>query len=518
MWIFKALFKNSARRLTKAIDLLLCLFCILFISLPSTNLLAQTDNRCKSIVRSAATSANGPTITTWRRLDDSLREILKSHDNQTANRRMPDIAGTDLRKYWSDVGFDINWTRESDRPAIQFSGFENAGMALAQIRAKVASKLCVDISKVIEPRMIFYRLNRGQEALDLPLGAKIPNDAMPVRIQIMGGPDFYGFLAKRIFPVASPVNKNAIPEMPTVFLTGVEHDFGHLFGIFVGRPEVGEKFYEVGKAFMTLQSTVTKLHQWLARHPEVANKSFRLGLNEAAEDLQEGIENLRPRLFRAIESLYYVPAGIDFEALPYEIHPRQGFEALVSRISKLTRPQQYELVSQLKDKIPHWAVPIGGVTADLKYFFNHVNQLNSSDLFKMYRDFGLLSLFARTFFYFYHWNEIQDPKFMATFESDIARVLTLLNLSQGITPETWIQSTVITPMINMNQRLQNEMARLHQAVKARHENIEVDRSVFILPPVLKRDPIANFILTAPWLDREQVIKIYGLSDEMPEQP
>lgn len=465
---------------------------------PSTVSAAQgVLENCIFMIRAASKP------TRWSDLSDlhstSANDSLRAKP-ETLNM-MARIAPISLRDFYDQIGLHFNWANRPDRPPLKFDGFQNAGSALDEIRGRMKLRSRVD---PLQPVMIFTDASPLRRQIPVPIGDKIPQLAKPHRAPIMSGRMFYYYLAKRMFPIAAPSDQNILSGR-TLELLATEHDFAHLFGPLFVRPEMNDAMVEVGQAMVDLQKSIDELSNFAEKFRHKFDPEMRLRLDILKGDAQNqmnGIPYLWQRLFFAIESPYFVPPSVDFHELPFNLKDFTKFDELKAHLEKLSPIEWKILYTALNQALTEWALPVGGASADLRYFWfqSRVLPTPGSKPTKPYYDHGLLTLLSRVRYYLQHPRASTDTR-----AEDFAKLFVHLKMARGIGPEEWMREIIVKPVTILSTKIRNEIERL----KNSPANTEFNPNVLLLPAVDFRSRIGEFILSAPWFDSTAIRRKFG---------
>lgn len=463
----------------------------------------------------------------WRSMRDELNAYANHplSKSEGIERRITQIAPPSLRAYYDYIGYHLNWSADPNLSTVRFDSFAKFDRRIQHLRRKAAQALGVPLSRIFEARMIFEDSSRGTEHLIRP-GKNIPKSTRPHYRPIMDGPTFYSMLAKRIFPVSTPASMNVLDNGVSrnlVYETATEHDFAHLFGILVARPEINDALAEVGQAVMNLQSAFEQLKIFTRSKSSALAEQDIDTILENAMDVQDsvnGVPFLFERLFFTVEAIDYVKSNLKFDGLPDRLHPEQNGVDLAEQIFSLKPQEINQLLHQLQILLSESIVPIGGGSADLRYLLSQVNQLpnpvvNLSP--RPYRDHGLLTHRAR-FLYYLENPEIAQGPAKAEMAIDLAKLLKHIYLAQGIGPEEWMREVIVKPLNLQAQKIHAELNRLNQSASQSglaSTPEKFDQSVLVLPPVDPDSRIGRFIVTAPWFNRLMIFRKFGITAAPP---
>jgi hypothetical protein len=463
-------------------------------------------NACFEILRRAQANASS-----WEVLSSSFERFKNEAfgDSPESLSKMSDLASEDLRNYYDSIGLHFNWTRDVHEKHFTFADFAHTGVLIEGLRAQAAKELGVPLDRIMKAQMIFQEISNSQNEIPVSLGAKIPDIYRASHAQLLSGRNWYRYLANRIFIITAPMNHSILSESKIQLIT-TEHEFAHFYGPLVVRPEMNDALAEVGQTIVELQNIFDTLSIMADLHPMLfdieARHKITLIQSDVAANLM-GIDNLWQRLFFNLESAYFVPKNLDFTVLPKSVRRFSNLENLKSSLEKLSKTEWAELLTTLKTRLPEWAIPVGGASADLRYFFHHADSLPKPNS-KVERDFydhGLINLLGRVYYY------IDHPHTDASHRAeDIAKLLIHLKMAQGMGPEDWIRETVVKPVQKQIASLQSEIRRL-QSSKDDNKNYhpQFNPEALELPMVDPQSNIAKFIFRASWFDAEKIRKTFG---------
>lgn len=468
----------------------------------------------------------------WSRLSDDANRFGLHHWRESR----PDLyaealfyAPTQLIEYYKSLGFHIDLDRKGLFEDYRFDGFQYAANHIQQLRRRAAIKLKTSTDEIIQPKMLFKSTGALPKYLDIDLGQEIPFGFHPSQQQVMTGRGFYQNLDRNILPLASPTMINVLGRDTEHSLMMTEHDFSHLFGFLVARPEALSAIRLLSKIIVSAQDKATALEELITEHSELASPLQFNQILDIAPDIAangSGIPHLWTRLFFMIESLYLVSPEAPLGDLGVDLHffKMANLEQMKDFLNQASEKALEKIRRQILSRVKDFAIPFGGAAGDLHYSFHHWSDLLGPDHSNPHRhDWGLMTSIGRI-----RWYEGADAKilrdknaerFKAYQAEDLAKILILIREQQKVPPEIMIQDALIDPITKLDQELDRELLALKRAVASKTSSFEKKSQfqapdlAFRLPPVDPRSPTGQLFQQNLWVNSERIWNLFGLDQK-----